>query len=134
MYHGYTFTENSQNTRHRQQIRFVPLQKTVHDRFYFLSYHFTFEKFTPPRQKSGSDINSGDFWGNLQKKTSLREDHSQRLPLLPSASILYHMKRERRSCKAFVESVLFTIVCTSLVRDILRSRSRMSGSMFPDES
>ena len=37
-------------------------------------------------------------------------------------------------CEAFVESVLFTIVCTSLVRDILRSRPRMSGSMFPGES
>ena len=32
----------------------------------------------------------------VRQKTSLREDHSQRLPLLPSASILYHMERERR--------------------------------------
>ena len=69
-----------------------------------------------------------------RQKTSLREDHSQRLYLLQSASILYHMERERRSCEAFVESVLFTIVCTSLVRDILRSRPKMSGSMFPGES
>ena len=74
-------------------------------------------------------------WGRtFRQKTSLREDHNQRLTLLSSASILYHMERERRSCKAFVESVLFTIVCTSFVRDILRSRPRMSGSMFPGES
>ena len=68
------------------------------------------------------------------QKTSLREDHSQRFYLLQSVSILYQLECERHSCEAFVESVLFTIVCTSLVRDILRSRLKMSGSMFPGES